>query len=159
MAIEHLARKLGSRLKEKEYKLVTAESCTGGGIAFAITQIEGCSDWFERGFVTYSNESKQELLGIEANLLTLHGAVSEAVALAMAQGALMHSHADVSISVTGVAGPGGGTPEKPVGTIWLGLAGPSFTTQAIPLSLQGNRQQIREQTIFLALEKCLALLK
>ncbi|HRE32586.1 MAG TPA: CinA family protein, partial [Candidatus Berkiella sp.] len=90
MAIEHLACKLGSRLKEKGYKLVTVESCTGGGIAFAITDIEGCSDWFERGFVTYSNESKQELLGVEAKLLTIYGAVSEAVALAMAQGALRH---------------------------------------------------------------------
>lgn len=158
MTIEHLAQKLGMRLKEKNDKLVTAESCTGGGVAYAITHIAGCSDWFERGFVTYSNESKQELLGVKAELLTIHGAVSEAVAIAMVQGALVKSHADVGIAVTGIAGPSGGTIEKPVGTVWLAFASPYFSTQALQLSLQGDRTHIREQTIFLALKKCLTLL-
>lgn len=158
MEIESLAKQLGLQLKQKGYKLATAESCTGGGIAYAITHIAGSSDWFERGFVTYSNEAKQELLDVSPRLLATEGAVSEAVALAMAQGALVKSHADVSIAVTGVAGPSGGTPEKPVGTVWLAFASQHFPSQAKLLNYSGSRTHIREQTIAAALAECLALI-
>jgi nicotinamide-nucleotide amidase len=102
--------------------LVTAESCTGGGLAWLLTSIPGSSAWFERGFITYSNDSKQELLGIPADLLLRHGAVSEQTAAAMASGAIAKSHAAVSVAITGIAGPDGGTPEKPVGLVHFAVA-------------------------------------
>ncbi|MGE3317908.1 MAG: CinA family protein [Candidatus Berkiella sp.] len=158
MIAENIARQVGLKLKEKGYKLVTAESCTGGGIAYAVTQIEGSSAWFDRGFVTYTNEAKQEMLNVDQALLATAGAVSEAVALAMAKGALANSQADVSIAVTGVAGPTGGTPLKPVGTVWLAFASQSFAPQAVLLSLSGERAEIREQAVSIALERLLSLL-
>ena len=109
------ARELGKILQQRRFSVVTAESCTGGGIARLLTDEPGASSWFERGFVTYSNLSKEEMLGVPRSLLETHGAVSEEVALAMARGALAHSNGDVSISVSGVAGPDGGTAEKPGG--------------------------------------------
>ena len=108
-------------LRAKHLRIATAESCTGGMIAAAFTDIAGSSDVFERGFVTYSNESKTEMLGVPADLIASAGAVSEEVAARMATGALAHSHADLAVSVTGIAGPGGGSPEKPVGTVWFGI--------------------------------------
>ena len=108
---------LAQALREGGLRLATAESCTGGLIAAACTAVAGSSDWFERGFVTYSNAAKTEAIGVDAALIAAHGAVSEEVALAMARGALAHSQADLAVAVTGIAGPGGATPGKPVGTV------------------------------------------
>ncbi|WP_128294073.1 CinA family protein [Afifella aestuarii] len=120
--LETKAIELLNLCKDKGVRLATAESCTGGGIAAALTDIPGSSAAFERGFVTYSNEAKIELLGVPKTLIDTHGAVSEAVARAMAEGALAHSHADMAVSVTGVAGPDGGTEEKPVGLVHFAVA-------------------------------------
>ncbi len=151
--IESLAKEIGIKLKAHGYLLAVAESCTGGGIAYAITHISGSSQWFDRGFVTYSNEAKQQMLGVSEQLLQQHGAVSEQVALAMAQGALKASKADVSLAITGIAGPDGGTTEKPVGTVWLAIASRHFKEQTQLLTLQGGRAHIRELAILQALEK------
>lgn len=125
--------------------LATAESCTGGMVAAALTDIPGSSAAFERGFVTYSNTAKSEMLGVDAALIAAHGAVSAEVAAAMAEGALAHSHATVAVSVTGVAGPDGGTTDKPVGLVWFGLASdrPTKTEHA---QFQGDRAEIRRQS-------------
>ena len=120
MLLEFLLMALADALRARRWMLATAESCTGGLIAGACTEMAGSSEWFERGFVTYSNAAKSELLGVPASLIARHGAVSEPIARAMAAGALAHSHAQVSVAVTGIAGPGGGSLEKPVGTVWLG---------------------------------------
>ena len=117
-----LAARVLARARSRGAKIVTAESCTGGLVAAALTEIAGSSDVFERGFVTYSNDAKQELLGVPAATLTTHGAVSQATAEAMAQGALAHSRAHLSVAITGVAGPGGGTAEKPVGLVHFAAA-------------------------------------
>jgi nicotinamide-nucleotide amidase len=143
-------------LRERGLRLATAESCTGGLIAAACTSIAGSSDWFERGAVTYSNEAKTELLGVPAALIARHGAVSAEVARAMAEGALTHSPADLSVAVTGIAGPGGGMPGKPVGTVWLALARRGEPAQATLLQLSGDRSQVREQTVDRALQAAIA---
>ena len=156
--LEQLAISVGKKLKEKKWKLVTAESCTGGSVAYWITSIPGSSDWFERGFVTYSNLAKEEMLGVSSATLNTYGAVSEQTAQEMAEGALRYSQAQVSIAITGIAGPTGGTPEKPVGTVWFGWAGVGFATQTKLMSLTGNRTQIREQSIVIALENLLNLI-
>ena len=157
-AVEALAEALRSR----GIRLVTAESCTGGLIAAACTSLAGSSEWFERGFVTYSNEAKTELLGVPAALLEEHGAVSEAVALAMAEGALRRSRAQVAVSVTGVAGPGGGTLSKPVGTVWLAICrsgvsapGAAPVSTAVLLHWPGDRAAVRQQTVLKALQSLL----
>ena len=124
LPIRSLCQQLADLLLAQDFKLVLAESCTGGMIASACTDLADSSAWFERGFVTYSNESKIELLGVQAPLLQAAGAVSEGVARAMVQGALAHSHAQVAVAVTGVAGPSGGSAAKPVGTVWFGFATP-----------------------------------
>ena len=111
-------------LLRRQWMLATAESCTGGMVAAACTDLAGSSAWFERGFVTYSNAAKTQMLGVDAQLITTHGAVSEPVARAMAQGALQHSAAQLALAITGVAGPGGGSDAKPVGTVWFAFAGP-----------------------------------
>ena len=149
---------LAEVLRARGLHLATAESCTGGLIAAACTSIAGSSDWFERGVVSYSNEAKTELLGVPAALITRHGAVSAEVARAMAEGALVHSSADMSVAVTGIAGPGGGTPDKPVGTVWLALARRGQPAQATLLQLQGSRSEIREQTVDRALQLVLSSL-
>ncbi len=134
------AAELLAACREKHLKLATAESCTGGLIAAILTEVAGSSDVFERGFVTYSNEAKTEMLGVPADLIASHGAVSEAVARAMALGALRHSRANIAVSVTGVAGPGGGTAGKPVGLVHLGVArGETVTHQEIRLGDTGRR--------------------
>jgi nicotinamide-nucleotide amidase len=133
--------------------LSTAESCTGGMVAAALTDIAGSSAVVERGFVTYSNAAKTELLGVDAALIAAKGAVSSEVAEAMAKGALAHSHADVSVSVTGIAGPGGGSAEKPVGLVWFGLAAGGATTTERE-TFKGDRAAVRTQ----ATEKALSLL-
>jgi nicotinamide-nucleotide amidase len=149
---------LAQMLRERGLHLATAESCTGGLIAAACTSIAGSSDWFERGFVTYSNEAKTELLGVPHTLIERHGAVSAEVARAMAEGALIHSQAELSVAVTGIAGPSGGTPGKPVGTVWLALARRGEAAQATLLQLNGNRSEVREQTVDRALQALAASL-
>jgi len=141
-------------LCNKQWMLATAESCTGGLIAAACTDLAGSSVWFERGFVTYSNAAKTELLGVDAALIALHGAVSEPVARAMAAGALARSHAQVAVAVTGVAGPGGGSPEKPVGTVWFGWATPAGVSSEVQ-HFGGDRATIRQATVRHALMRLL----
>ncbi len=133
-------------LINRGWMLATAESCTGGLIAATCTDLAGSSAWFERGFVTYSNAAKIELLGVDAGLIAHHGAVSEAVVRAMAAGALAHSHAQVAVAVTGVAGPSGGSVEKPVGTVWLGWATPAGVTAAVR-HFDGDRASVRQVTV------------
>ena len=128
-------------------RIATAESCTGGLIAGCLTEIAGSSDVVERGFVTYSNEAKQEMLGVPRMLINLNGAVSEKVAVAMAEGALKHSLADISVAVTGVAGPGGGSKEKPVGLVHIACAGRGRETVAIHHIFPGDRADIRDATV------------
>lgn len=147
-----LAADVGRLLKAKGESLVTAESCTGGGVAAAVTAIAGSSEWFDRGFVTYSNEAKREMLKVSAATLDLHGAVSEEVAREMALGALAVSPGTVSASVTGVAGPGGGTRAKPVGMVCFAWA---RSGEAVPRSetrhFHGDRERVREQSVLRAL--------
>lgn len=150
--MDTLAAQVGELLKSRGLMLATAESCTGGGVAQAITDIPGSSEWFERGFVTYANQAKVEMLGVEPQTLRLHGAVSEATVREMAEGALLHSHADVSLAVSGVAGPGGGTRDKPVGTVWFAWALRGGATDARKYLLSGDRAQIRAQSVRIALQ-------
>lgn len=149
---------LGDALRARGEKLATAESCTGGLIAAACTSVAGSSDWFERGFVSYSNEAKTELLGVSAAMIAAHGAVSEPVVRAMAEGALSRSHAQWSVAVTGIAGPGGAVPGKPVGTVWLALAHRGLVQLAERLQLDGDRSAVREQTLQRALARLRAAL-
>ena len=155
---QDLCRLLADFLLKNDLKLTTAESCTGGMISAACTDLAGSSDWFERGFVTYSNEAKTELLGVDAALIEAHGAVSEPVARAMAFGAIRHSKAQVSIAVTGIAGPAGGSAAKPVGTVWFG-----FSVQgSLHSEMQrfaGDRAAVRQQTMVHALQRVVALLQ
>ena len=137
--------------------LATAESCTGGMISAACTDLAGSSAWFERGFVTYSNEAKTASLGVDAELIKQHGAVSQPVAEAMARGAITHSLAQVAVAVTGVAGPTGGSVEKPVGTVWFGWATPAGVVTEMR-RFDGDRRQVREATVRHALEKLVTLL-
>jgi nicotinamide-nucleotide amidase len=149
---------LADLLLKRQWLLATAESCTGGMIAAACTDLAGSSAWFERGFVTYSNAAKMELLGVDAALIAQHGAVSEPVARAMVQGAIAHSHAQVAVAVTGVAGPSGGSPDKPVGTVWLGWAMPDqIVTERC--HFDGDRQAIRCATVHHALSRLANMLK
>jgi nicotinamide-nucleotide amidase len=152
-AFEDAVSTLATLLRDARLRLVTAESCTGGLIAAACTALAGSSDWFERGFVTYSNDAKTEAIGVDAALIAAHGAVSAEVARAMAEGALAHSKADLAIAVTGIAGPGGATPGKPVGTVWIALARVGGATDAELLALHGDRAAIREQTVQHALRR------
>jgi len=149
--VNALARKVGRRLKASGAKLATAESCTGGWVAQAVTAIPGSSEWFERGFVTYSNEAKQEMLGVKRGTLKKHGAVSEATAREMAKGALRRSRATLAVAVTGVAGPTGGSDTKPVGMVCFSWAtkqkGWSETRR-----FRGNRESVRRQSVVHALK-------
>ncbi len=152
-----LAAQVGIALEAQRLMLATAESCTGGGVAQAITEISGSSEWFERGFVTYSNESKCELLGVSPETISEHGAVSEAVAREMVIGALKHSHAQVALAVTGSAGPTGGTPQKPVGTVWFAWAMRDGEVHARVHRLPGNRADVRKESVSIALHGVLEL--
>lgn len=152
-------------LLKNRWFMATAESCTGGLIAAACTDLAGSSQWFERGFVTYSNTAKSELLGVPTELIARHGAVSEPVARAMALGALAHSAAQVAVAVTGVAGPTGGSPDKPVGTVWFGFAWPDPAGLPTPAShtetlhFSGDRAAVRAATRDHALARLLQLLQ
>ena len=157
--IKQLVIELGQALKRVEWKCVTAESCTGGGLAYWITAVPGSSDWFDRGFITYSNLSKQELVGVSADTLDRYGAVSAETAREMAEGALQRSQAQVSVAITGIAGPDGGSKDKPVGTVWIAVAGIDSETKAIHSVFSGDRQQIRLQSMAVALQALMPLLK
>ena len=141
---------LAHTLRAKQWMLSTAESCTGGMVAAGCTDLAGSSGWFERGFVTYSNAAKTQMLGVDAQLIASHGAVSEAVARAMAQGALLHSVAQVALAITGVAGPGGGSPAKPVGTVWFAFAGPWGAHSEVQ-HFGGDRAAVRQAAALHAL--------
>ena len=153
--LEPLVLQLAAALRARHWRVATAESCTGGLVAAACTAVAGSSDWFERGFVTYSNEAKVQSLGVAATLIERHGAVSREVALAMAEGVLRQAPADLALSVTGIAGPGGAVPGKPVGTVWLGLAVRGQAARAELLQLGGDRASIRAQTVHQALQRLL----
>ena len=159
---------LAQRLLQRGWMLAAAESCTGGMVAARCTDLAGSSQWFERGFVTYSNEAKHELLGVDMALIKGHGAVSEEVARAMALGALRHSRAQVSVAITGVAGPGGGSADKPVGTVWLAWAAPSDSgptvgsdtafVKAELCHFDGDRAAVRQASMTRAIQGLLDLI-
>lgn len=150
-----LATNIGKLLAQKKLHLVTAESCTGGWVAQTITSVPNCSVYFDRGFVTYSNNSKQEMLGVTAEVLEKFGAVSEETAKEMAEGALKYSSADVSLSITGIAGPGGGSPQKPVGTVCFGWAFKGRLTKTTCMHFSGDREDVRRQAVeFVLAELC-----
>jgi nicotinamide-nucleotide amidase len=157
--VTRLARKLGRACLKRDMDIVSAESCTGGGVAQACTRISGSAKWFERGMVTYTNIAKKEMLGVSQRTLKKHGAVSEEVAREMAAGALKRSHADVSVAVTGIAGPMGGVPGKPVGTVhfaWGVRGGPIQTRM---FRFKGDRTAVRLQSVAVALQGLIDLLR
>jgi nicotinamide-nucleotide amidase len=155
-AVHPLVRELGDALRARGWKLASAESCTGGMIAAACTDLAGSSDWFDRGIVSYSNEAKTALLDVPRALLEAHGAVSEPVARAMAEGVLRSSGADIAVAVTGVAGPAGGSAAKPVGTVWFGFArrrnDGGVDLDSEQRRFDGNRAQVRSATVDHALQ-------
>jgi len=153
----NLITRLAALLSEKQLKACTAESCTGGLIAKSMTDFPGSSDWFECGFVTYSNAAKTRMIGVPDSLISQYGAVSEAVASAMASGALRHSAADCSMAVTGIAGPAGGSQDKPVGTVWIAVATENQTLVQKYL-FAGDRDAIRQATMVQALRNLLQLI-
>lgn len=159
MTLQQLAIDLGQELKKRELKIAVAESCTGGGFSYWITSTPGSSDWFERGLVTYSNAAKVELLKVNPITLDTFGAVSEQVAREMAIGALQYSQADIGIAITGIAGPRGGTKDKPVGTVWMAFTNRKQEMQVFVEIFSGNRQSIREQTIEYVFTKLLKWLR
>ncbi|MBA1148971.1 nicotinamide-nucleotide amidase [Ectothiorhodospiraceae bacterium WFHF3C12] len=153
------AREVGERLAALGIMLATAESCTGGWLSKVVTDVAGSSEWFERGFVTYSNAAKREMLGVSPKTLESHGAVSREVALEMARGAVAHRRAKVSVAITGVAGPDGGTAEKPVGTVWLAwyrTGGRMVTDEAC---FDGDREAVRRAAVLRALDGLLEFLQ
>lgn len=156
--MEELARTVGRRLKAANALLVTAESCTGGWAAQVVTSVAGSSEWFERGFVTYSNAAKQESLGVQAETLRRHGAVSEETAREMALGALAHSKGTLALSITGVAGPGGGSADKPVGMVCFAWARSNGFIKSETSRLTGDRESVRRQSVIYALEGVLKAL-
>lgn len=153
-----LSAEVGQALAVARLMLATAESCTGGWVGRAITSVSGSANWYERGFITYSETAKQEMLGVPAELLEQHGAVSEPTARAMAEGALAHSHAQVALAVTGIAGPTGGSERKPVGMVWFAWAAQGRPTEAICYRFDGDREAIRRQSVAVALRGVLKLL-
>ena len=156
--LEALAGEVGLALRESGLRLAAAESCTGGWVSQCLTAIAGSSDWFERGFVTYSNEAKQEMLGVPADVLSRHGAVSEVTAAAMATGALARSRADWALAITGIAGPTGGSPEKPVGTVCFAWAGPAGGVTVATRRFDGDRRAVRAQSVDFSLTQMRAAL-
>jgi nicotinamide-nucleotide amidase len=155
---EALALEVGEALRRRGQMLTTAESCTGGWVATVITSVPGSSEWFERGFVTYTDAAKIDLLGVDPATIEAHGAVSEATATAMAAGALAASRADVAVAVTGIAGPGGATADKPVGTVWLGWGIRGGAPFARHMQFSGERSSVRAQAVDAALRGLLDLL-
>lgn len=156
--MNRLAAQLGAALQVHGMMLATAESCTGGGVASAVTEIAGSSAWFDRGFITYSNQAKIDMLGVSPGTLARFGAVSEATVREMVDGALHHSQAQVALSVSGIAGPGGGTAEKPVGMVWFAWGIKDGASVARLHQLAGNRAEIRAQAVRIALQGVIELL-
>ena len=156
--LEHLASEVGQALQCAECRLVTAESCTGGWVGEAVTAIAGSSNWFDRGFITYSNAAKREALGVADTTLKRHGAVSEETAREMAIGALKFSRANIAVAITGVAGPGGGSADKPVGMVCFAWARDNVALQSATQLLGGDRTAVRHQSVSIALRGILALL-
>ncbi|MEK6594069.1 MAG: nicotinamide-nucleotide amidohydrolase family protein [Pseudomonadota bacterium] len=154
-----LAEHVGQALKTRGFMLATAESCTGGWIAEAVTMVPGSSAWFERGFVTYTYISKREMLGVKAATLEQHGAVSEHTVAEMAQGALAGSHAQIAVAVSGTAGPGGGTPGKPVGTVCIAWNAKGGAARSETQHFAGDREMVRKQSVLRALQGILDLLQ
>ena len=150
--LRQLAASLGERLRAERDMLVTAESCTGGWIAKTVTDVAGSSDWFDCGMVAYSYEAKQALLGVRPGTLEEHGAVSRETAVEMVSGALVHSGATLAVAVTGIAGPGGGTAEKPVGTVWIAWKRRAGYTHAELFHFEGDRDAVRRRTVMAALK-------
>ena len=155
--ITQLAQLLGNKLSAKGWQISCAESCTGGGVGYAITSISGSSAWFKKGFITYSNDAKQDLLGVSEHTLNHHGAVSAATVEEMAAGAAKHANAEVAIAISGIAGPDGGSPDKPVGTVWFGfyINGQNISQKQL---IKGDRQAVRIKAIEYALSNTLKLL-
>lgn len=153
-----LAEDLGKHLLKHHWQCAVAESCTGGSLAAAITDYPGSSQWFDRGFVTYSNDAKQQMLSVSSDTLTRFGAVSEETVCAMAEGALQASSAQLTVAISGIAGPDGGSIEKPVGTVWIAWASHSKPTHAQRYLLQGDRSAIREQSVNEALRGLIAMI-
>lgn len=147
----HLSKQLGQVLRARSKTIAVAESCTGGALAEAITAVSGASDYFDRGFVTYSNAAKEEMLGVDANLIQAYGAVSKEIAREMALGAIAHSRADIAASITGIAGPLGGSLEKPVGTVWIGLAFKEGGCECYQPLFSSGRKHIRVCSVRFAL--------
>lgn len=157
--IYDLSEQLGRELEARKMAVATAESCTGGWISQALTMVPGSSSWFERGFVTYTNRSKQEMLGVRSSTLERDGAVSEITVREMAEGALERSPANWSVAVSGIAGPDGGSPDKPVGTVCIAIASTEQATQARRFQLPGDRDEVRRQTVIVALQTLLDLVR
>ena len=154
-----LLQRLGALLQARHMQVVTAESCTGGGVAERMTSYPGSSHWFERGFVTYSNAAKREQLDVPAAVLERFGAVSEETAAAMAEGALAHSHGQISVAVTGIAGPEGGSADKPVGTVCFAWSTATGGTRTARVLFDGDRARVREQSVLMAIQGLLDLLE
>jgi nicotinamide-nucleotide amidase len=152
MMLDWIAHRVGEQLKDKGLHLATAESCTGGWVAQAVTSVAGSSEWFDRGFVTYSNDAKREMLGVRAETLERHGAVSEETAREMAAGALAASRAQVAVAITGVAGPTGGTPQKPVGMVCFAWAVRGGATESATRRFEGDREAVRRQSVMFGLQ-------
>ncbi len=152
--IYHLSEQLGRALLEKSATVTSAESCTGGGVAQAITEVAGSSAWFNRSFVTYANSAKEEMLGVDAELLERHGAVSEPVVLSMVKGAARLASADYAVAISGIAGPGGGSKDKPVGTVWFAWLSPRGVL-ARKYLISGDRHSVREQAVKISLQHLL----
>ena len=150
--IDLLVASLAGQLSARGEMLATAESCTGGWVAKVCTDLSGSSAWFERGFVTYSNQAKQDMLGVPAQTLEESGAVSEATVQAMVTGALAHSRAQWALAISGIAGPGGGSPDKPVGTVWMAWGGPGNWRLSRGYHFEGDRVRVRQQAVQTALE-------
>jgi nicotinamide-nucleotide amidase len=156
--LNDLSQQLANALLQQQKQLAVAESCTGGWLAKCLTDIAGSSRWFERGFVTYSNAAKQEMLGVLPETLESEGAVSEAVVREMAAGVLGHSAADIAVAISGIAGPGGGIPGKPVGTVCFGLAYKDTVLQSDTQHFEGDRETVRRQSVAHALTRLLHVL-
>jgi nicotinamide-nucleotide amidase len=156
--MEKLSRSVGERLKAAGAMLVTAESCTGGWVAQALTSVAGSSEWFERGFVTYSDDAKRELLGVRPETLSRHGAVSEETAREMARGALERGRGTLALAVTGIAGPGGGSAGKPVGMVCFAWAGKTGMLRSETCNFRGDRESVRRQSVVHALQGVLKAL-
>ncbi|QCP60577.1 nicotinamide-nucleotide amidase [Pantoea sp. SO10] len=153
--LQQLSHRIGEQLKRRQATVTAAESCTGGWIAKVFTDISGSSAWFERGFVTYSNEAKQQMVGVQETTLQQHGAVSEPTVREMATGAAKAAAAEYAIAVSGIAGPEGGTPDKPVGTVWFAIVGPEGRVLAQRQIFAGNRDAVRRQSVAWALQTLL----